>query len=280
MNGETPENDNGTVDATEIKLTATGNNRYTLEGIEVGSKENVAADTQIVFTVSVVDADGNVISKSANITVYIVGGDEAVTEITLNSVKLEAKDGTDNKVAKYTIDESKMNGWVLQNAATDIKVDGGTVAVTGNNTITLTLTNPLTTGAKTATVTLKFEKNGVTKEKEVTLGYESDEKQATIELAEASKVAQDWSDSITYTLTDANDGWALTGKVYLDKDCTSLHETATVTIAGDTLTLNGVGEPTDESDDNTAVYVKVTATKAGQADTTVTLTLKYKKAEI
>lgn len=83
---------------------------------------------------------------------------------------------------------------------------------------------------------------------------------------------------ITYTLTNANDGWALTGKVYSDPNYSVQDKNATVTISGDTLTLNGATDPMDLDDELTA-YVEVTATKDGQANTTERLILKYKKAE-
>ena len=276
MKGEKPENDNGTVDATEIKLTATGNNRYTLEGIEVGSKENVAADTQIVFTVSVVDADGNVISKSANITVYIVGGDEAVPEITLNSVKLEAKDGTDNKVAKYTLDESKMNGWVLQNtAATNIGVEGGTVAVTGNNTITLTLTDPyINTEETSKTATLTFKKGDVIKTKDVTLKYTGVvEDTSTLNIAltnDTFAFANDTDTVATYTLdTTKMKGWTLKEQTVTLMDGTE----ATVTANGDTITLTfTTGAPIG---DGSTSPVSLTLTKAGQNEIKKEVTLNY-----
>ena len=186
-----------------------------------------------MFTVSVVDADGNVIKTSANITVYIVGGDEAVPEIALNSVKLTAKEGTDNKVATYTLDTSKMNDWVLQDtAATDIKVDGGTVAVTGNNTITLTLTDPyISETEKTTTATLTFKKGDVTKTKEVTLKYTGvveDTKDLNIALTnDTAAFDSEEATSVTYTLNTAQmNGWTLKEQTVTladGTDATELH---------------------------------------------------------
>ena len=268
-----PENNNGTVDATGIQLTATGNNRYTLEGIEVGPAENVAANTQITFTVSVVDADGNVISKSANITVYIVGGDEAVPEINLNSVKLTAKDGTDNKVATYSY--TPVEGWELQNtAATDIKVDGGTVAVTGNNTITLTLTDPyISETEKTTTATLTFKKGDVIKTKDVTLKYTGDvEDTKDLNIALTNDTAAFDSaeaTSVTYTLDTAKmNGWTLKEQTVTLADGTD----ATVTANGDTITLTFKGAPIG---DGSTSPVSLTLTKAGQNEINKEVTLNY-----
>ena len=267
MKGEETQNNNGTVDATEIKLTATGNNRYTLEGIEVGSKENVAADTKIAFTVSVVDADGNVISKSANITVYIVGGDEAVPEINLNSAKLTAKDGTDNKVATYQY--TPVEGWELQNtAATNIGVEG---AVTGNDTITLTLTDPyISETEKTTTATLTFKKGDVIKTKDVTLKYTGvveDTKDLNIALTN-NTAAFDSAEatSVTYTLDTAKmNGWTL-------KEQTVTLADGTVTANGDTITLTFKGAPIE---DGSTSPVSLTLTKAGQNEINKEVTLNY-----
>ena len=271
-----PENNNGTVDATGIQLTATGNNRYTLEGIEVGPAENVAADTKIAFTVSVVDADGNVIATTKTpITVYIVGGDEAVPEITLNSAMLEAKDGTDNKVAKYTLDESKMNGWVLQNAATDIKVEGVTVAVTGNNTITLTLTDPYINTAETSkTATLTFKKGDVTKTKDVTLKYTGvveDTKDLNIALTnDTFAFANDTDTVATYTLDTAQmRGWTLKDQTVTLMDGTE----TTVTANGDTITLTFTTGAPIGNGSTSPVSLKLI--KAGQNEINKEVTLNY-----
>ena len=64
-------------------------------------------------------------------------------------------------------------------------------------------------------------------------------------------------------------------KVYSDDKCTTAVESASVAISGTTLTLN-VADPGEDTNEKT-VYVKVTATKAGQADTTAILALNYIK---
>ena len=146
MDGKDQKNDTDyTVDATGIKLTATGNNRYTLEGIEVGTAENVAPDTQIVFTVSVVDADGNVIKTSKEITATIAGekktpvapAPKAPTAKTFNAVELTGN----NKTATYAIDSADLGGWTVDTEKTvDVsKVEGVEKVEFTGDTITLTL---------------------------------------------------------------------------------------------------------------------------------------------
>ena len=274
MNGKEQVNDKGyTVSAVDIALESAGNNSYTLTGIEVGAKDKVAADTKITFTVSVVDADGNVISKSANITVYIVGGDEAVPEINLNSAKLTAKDGTDNKVATYQY--TPVEGWELQNtAATNIGVEGGTVAVTGNDTITLTLTDPyISETEKTTTATLTFKKGDVIKTKDVTLKYTGvveDTKDLNIALTN-NTAAFDSAEatSVTYTLDTAKmNGWTLKEQTVTLADGTD----ATVTANGDTITLTFKGAPIE---DGSTSPVSLTLTKAGQNEINKEVTLNY-----
>ena len=285
MDGKKQVNDTDyTVSAVDIALESAGNNSYTLTGIEVGAKDKVAADTKIAFTVSIVDADGNVIKTSEKITVTINPSETTpvvpveVPEITLPSATLTAKEGTDNKVATYSY--TPVEEWELQNTTADITVSVGTVSVK-DGIIALTLTDPYINTTETSTdVELTFKKGETTKKKTVTLKYTGDVKTATIALADGEDAAKDYSaDGITYTLKEAA-GWKFEavagGKVYSDLNCEKAVEGATVTIEGTTLTLNGVANP--ESTEDQIVYVGVVATKAGQNRTEVTtLTLKYKK---
>ena len=279
MNGKEQVNDKDyTVSAVDIALENAGNNSYTLTGIEVGAKDKVNADTKIAFTVSVVDADGNVIKTSDTITVTINPSSTTpvtpapveVPEINLNSVKLTAKDGTDNKVATYSY--TPVEGWELQNtAATDIKVDGGTVAVTGNDTITLTLTDPyISETEKTTTATLTFKKGDVIKTKDVTLKYTGvveDTKDLNIALTN-NTAAFDSAEatSVTYTLDTAKmNGWTL-------KEQTVTLADGTVTANGDTITLTFKGAPIG---DGSTSPVSLTLTKAGQNEINKEVTLNY-----
>lgn len=277
MDGKKQVNDTGyTVSAVDIALESAGNNSYTITGIAVGAKDKVKEDTKIAFTVSVVDADGNVITKTENPITVTINPSETpetpveVPDITLTSATL----GSANTVAEY--DYTVTDGWTLIDAETK-DADGNTVKVV-NGKITLTLANAyINTAEKTTTVTLTFTKNGVTKPKEVTLKYTGVVETATIALADPTTAQEYNTNGIAYTLT-VTDGWALKVddiKVYEDENCKTAIETATVAISGTTLTLN-VADPGEDTNEKT-VYVKVTATKAGQDDTTATLTLKYQK---
>ena len=280
MDGKKQVNDTDyTVSAVDIALESAGNNSYTLTGIEVGAKDKVAADTKIAFTVSIVDADGNVIKTSEKITVTINPSETTpvvpveVPEITLKSATLTAKDGTDNKVATYSY-TTPVEGWELQDTVTDIPVEGGKVAVTGNNTITLTLTDPyISETEKTTTATLTFKKGDVTKTKDVTLKYAGVvEDTSTLNIALTNDTAafdSEEATSVTYTLDTAKmNGWTLKEQTVPLADGTD----ATVTANGDTITLTFKGAP---AENGSTSPVSLTLTKAGQNDITKEVTLNY-----
>jgi hypothetical protein len=283
MDGKDQKNDTGyTVDATGIKLTATGNNRYTLEGIEVGTAENVAPDTQIVFTVSVVDADGNVLyTTPEKITATIAGEKKTpVTPAPAPTAKTLTEeiliDG--NTKATYSFTSEDLGGWTVDTTATITNPTGVKSVKVDGNTITLELSAAYddATTPKTVTVKIPVKKGEDTNTWEVTLPYKGAVERATIALADGEDAPKAWSNSIEYTLKEAT-GWKFEviteGKVYVDSNCETPVDGATAEIEGTTLKLNGVEDP---GENIKTVYVMVKATKAGQNRTEpTTLTLKY-----
>lgn len=188
MDGKKQVNDTDyTVSAVDIALESAGNNSYTLTGIELGAKDKVADNTQITFTVSVVDADGNVIQKSDNITVKIAGG-KATTPVAPEEAKLaetiELEDADTQEKAldgegkqTYTI-KTEITDWTLTGAEitkitkdSEDDVKASEQVTVDGKTITLNAGTP-DDGSYTATVKLTFtSKSNKTETRDVTLKY-------------------------------------------------------------------------------------------------------------
>lgn len=263
MNGTTQENKTGyTVSAVDIALESAGNNSYTLTGIEVGAKDKVAENTTIAFEVSVVDADGNVLTKPEKIVVTINPATTPEAPTAPAAKTFEAATLTDgNTTATYTIADGDLDAnWAVDTAnrvATTESSDVESIEVK-NGTITLKLKDAyINTTEKTVTVKVPVKAtNGSNAEGtwEVTLAYKA-QATAPVTTPEAP-AAQEFKatlneDNKTATYTFNLVDWV----VDTDKEITLPAGVESVEIKGNTITLKLASEYTESGEGTVDVTI-------------------------